>query len=141
MIAVVAVAMAASAPVARLARGAFLEVLKQDHILAARARGIGSASLWLRHIARNALHSVIGSASLVVPAAFASVLVVEDVLGLGGLGNATMAALRTRDLPWLIAFSMLAALLTTITLIVSDIALAVVDPRIGNSLARTQHPS
>ncbi|GAC1540336.1 MAG: hypothetical protein NVS3B10_05030 [Polyangiales bacterium] len=130
-----ALALAAIAPITRHARAAFLEVLGQDYVRAARAKGLSVAAVWLRHVVRNALGPIVALASIQLPIALGATLVAEDVLGVDGLGVGAMEAIRAHDLPWLMGFSVGVAGLTMLALVVGDVAQAAVDPRARAALA------
>ena len=132
---VVAVALASLAPLTRQARASFLEVLSQDYIRSARAKGVGERSIWLRHVLRNALGPIVGLAALQVPVALTTSLVAEEVLSVDGLGPSAMAAIRAHDIPWLMAFTLSVAIGTLLVLVTSDVVQATLDPRVREALA------
>jgi peptide/nickel transport system permease protein len=135
LVAVIAVAAALFPAINRQARAALLEASSQEFVRTARAKGVGRRALWVGHIGRNALGPVIAFASLQAPLGFASMLVIEEVTGLPGLGHAAIEALRVRDVPWLMALSMTVAVATTLLLVLSDLVHASFDPRVRHSLS------
>jgi peptide/nickel transport system permease protein len=132
---VFALALSTVAPVSRQARAAFLEVLGQDYVRTARAKGLGVIAVWTRHVARSALGGIVALASVHAPLVLAATLVVEEVLHVDGLGPGAMEAIRAHDLPWLMGLSLAVATLTLICLVVGDVVQATVDPRARAALA------
>jgi peptide/nickel transport system permease protein len=117
------------ASVSRHARSALLEVARLDHVRTARALGIHGRRLWFKFVARPALPPIAALAALELPVVLGASLVAEDVLGLPGLGRSFGEALRALDVPWLMAFALLAAALQTLVLIGADVAQTLLDPR------------
>jgi len=133
--AIIAVAAALFPVVSRQARATLLEASTQDFVRTARAMGVSRGKLWFGHIGRNAIGPIIAFGTLQAPLAFASMLVIEEVTGLPGLGRAAMEALRARDVPWLMAMSMSVAVATTLLLVIGDLVQATFDPRVRRSIS------
>jgi peptide/nickel transport system permease protein len=131
---VVALAISSVAPISRQARAAFLEVLAQDFVRTARAKGLSVVAVWTRHVARSAVGGIVALASVQAPIVLAATLVVEEVLHVDGLGASTMEAIRAHDLPWLMGLSLTVATLTLVCLVVGDVVQASIDPRARASL-------
>lgn len=136
ILAVVALTAASLATLSRHQRAALLEVLGQDYVRTAQAKGLTAARVLLVHALRNALIPTLTMASLQLPALLGGAFIVEEVLGLPGLGFETVRAVEGHDAPWLMSTVLLAALLTTLTLVASDIAYGALDPRVRETLAR-----
>ncbi len=132
--AVCALAIVALAPIARHVRSRLLEELRQDYVVTARAIGAAPWSLWLRAVLRNALGPVVAFAATQVPIAITATLLAEEILGLDGLGPAAIAAIRARDVPWLMAFALGVAVAATLALVIADLVQAVNDPRVRRAL-------
>jgi peptide/nickel transport system permease protein len=132
---VLALAISAVAPISRQARAAFLEVLAQDYVRTARAKGLSVLAVWTRHVARSAVGGIVALASVQAPIVLAATLVVEEVLHVDGLGASTMEAIRAHDLPWLMGLSLTVATLTLMCLVAGDVVQATIDPRARNALA------
>jgi len=132
---VLAVALSAVAPISRQARAAFLEVLAQDWVRTARAKGVGVAALWVKHVARGAVGPIAALAAVQAPIVLAATLVVEEVLHVDGLGPSAMEAIRAHDLPWLMGLCLGMGTLTFLCLVGGDMAQAWVDPRTRAALA------
>lgn len=129
-----AVALVAIAPIARHIRSRLLEEARQDYVVTARALGTSTVSLWLGTIARNALGSIAAFGALQVPIMIGSTMLVEEILALDGLGPAMIAAVRARDVPFLMAFGVLMAILAAAAMLIADTLQALNDPRVRRTL-------
>ena len=132
---VIALALAAVAPISRHTRVAVLEVIHQDYVRVARAKGVPEISIWFRHVLRNAIGPVLALSSVQAPLVLGASLVAEEILRLDGLGPATMAAIRAHDMPWLMALAFLVGIFTLTLFVLADIVHAAIDPRVRNALA------
>jgi peptide/nickel transport system permease protein len=133
-LAVAALAAASLATLTRYQRAATIEALGQDYVRTARAKGVSQARELVVHALRNALLPTVTLAGLQLPILFGGALVVEEIFSLPGLGYETVRAVEAHDLAWLMANILLAALLTTVGLIASDIAYGMLDPRVREAL-------
>lgn len=131
-IAVLAPALAA-APAAQQ-RAALTLALSQDHVRAALARGAGRPRAIIVHALRNALFPVATLATLEGPMALGGAFVVERVLHLRGIGELTMLAVQQRDIAWLMAISMSAALIAAVFVVAADLAYVAADPRLAGAV-------
>lgn len=130
----VALALVALAPMARFMRSRLLEEAGSDRVRTSRAMGLPSFAIWVRDIGRNALGSIIALGAIEAPALISATILAEEILSLDGLGPAVISAVRARDVPWLMAFGLLAALFGAVILLVSDLLQARNDPRVRRSL-------
>jgi peptide/nickel transport system permease protein len=117
-------------PFVRYARSSLLEVIRQDYLTTARAKGLRGGSVVLRHALPNALIPLITVIAIQVPALFAGAVVVEQIFSWPGMGQLALAAITQRDYPVLMGFTMIIAVLVLISNLLADVAYAVVDPRI-----------
>ena len=130
---VVTLGFGAAAILTRLTRSAVLEVLGQDYIRTARAKGLAERVTLRRHALRNALIPVLTVAGIQVGHLLGGAIIVETVFTLPGLGSYLIDAVRARDYPVLQALMLV---LTTIFLLVNllvDVAYSYLDPRIRYS--------
>jgi len=118
----------------RQQRAALLPVLTEEYVRAAAARGVGPLRLYLVHGLRAALFPMVTRAPLELPAALTAVFVLERALGLPGLGDATLAAVASSDRHWLMALVLAGASWAVLSLVVSDVAYALLDPRLRQEL-------
>lgn len=118
------------AGLSRFMRGTVLEVLVQDYIRSARAKGCSSGRTLFRHAFRNALGPIITILGLSIPALLGGALIVEDVFNYGGLGVQTVAAAANLDIPIVLGITLLVSILTLAGNLMADVALGLVNPRI-----------
>ena len=117
-------------PLARYARSSLLEVIRQDYLTTARAKGLFPRLVIVRHALPNALIPLITVVGIQVPALFAGAVVVEQIFSWPGMGQLALASITQRDYPVLTGFILVIAVLVLTSNILADIAYAVVDPRI-----------
>jgi peptide/nickel transport system permease protein len=119
-----------SGPFARYARSSLLEVIRQDYLTTARAKGLPGRLVVLRHAFPNALIPLITVVGIQVPTLFAGAVVIEQIFSWPGMGQMALAAITQRDYPVLVGFILLVAVLVLISNLLADFAYAIVDPRI-----------
>lgn len=116
--------------VSRQLRGSMLEVLNQDYIRTAKAKGLSVFHIIWKHSFRNALFPLITIFAGVFPAAIAGSIVIETIFNIPGMGREVIEAIFAKDWPVLYTILMLVAILTMLGNLVADILYAVVDPRV-----------
>jgi peptide/nickel transport system permease protein len=114
----------------RYMRSSSMDVLAQDYVKVARAKGLPERLVLFRHLVRNASLPMLTLVGLFIPALLAGNLVVEDVFNYQGLGLLFYNSLGTADYSVLLAYTLIGALLTVIGNLIADVALTVADPRI-----------
>jgi peptide/nickel transport system permease protein len=114
----------------RLMRGQLLSTLGEDYIRTARAKGLSERRVIFRHGVRSALTPVVSQLGVDVGQLLGGVIVVEQVFGLGGLGQVSVQAIDTDNLPVIIGFVIVAAAFVVVANIVVDLAYALLDPRV-----------
>jgi peptide/nickel transport system permease protein len=119
-----------AAGVARYTRAQMLEVVRQDYIRTARAKGLPESSVIVRHALRNSLIPVITLLGLYLPLLFSGAVFVETIFAWPGLGRVIFDAIFQRDYPVVMATSFIFALLVVAGNLVADVLYAVADPRI-----------
>lgn len=124
------VALHALASIALQMRGAMLEVLEQDYIRTARAKGLPENAVYWRHAFRNALFPIITLLGSSLPGIIAGSLVVDYLFELPGMGYKTHEAFLSGDIPVLAAILMLLATLTVAGQLLSDLLYRWADPRV-----------
>ena len=124
------VALATAAVYSRLTRGSMLDVLGEDYIRTARAKGIGNMRLIYVHGLRSALTPVVTQVGIDLAVLLGGVLVTEQIFGLPGLGQLAVLSITTRDLPVVIGIVLLASFFVVVANIVVDLLYAVLDPRV-----------
>jgi peptide/nickel transport system permease protein len=118
------------AGMSRYMRSAMLEVLRQDYILTARAKGLPERAVIYRHALRNALLPVITLLGLSVPGLIGGSVIIEQIFSLPGLGQLFYQAVMSRDYPLIMANLVLGAVLTLAGNMLADVGYAFADPRI-----------
>lgn len=118
------------AGVARYVRSSLLEVLQQDYIRTARAKGLSERAVNYRHALRNALLPLVTLVGLELPILFSGTFLLEVVFSWPGLGLVLMRAVQQRDYPVVMAFNTLSATLMVAGNFLADLLYLAVDPRI-----------
>ncbi len=119
-----------SGPVMRLTRGEMLEVLRQDYVRTARAKGLQENSVIIRHAMRNALIPVLTLIGLQASILVGGSVIMESIFTLPGMGLRMITALRDRDIPVVMGIMVVVALVVIVANLLVDIAYSLVDPRI-----------
>lgn len=114
----------------RQVRAALASAFAQEHVRASLARGASTSRALFVHALPSALLPFFTLATLEAPMALGGAFVVERVFGLDGLGEATIAAVRTRDTGWLMAVSIMTAATAAFGVIITDLAYIMLDPRL-----------
>jgi peptide/nickel transport system permease protein len=114
----------------RLVRGQLLDTLGEDYIRTARAKGLSERRVIFRHGVRAALTPVVSQLGVDVGQLLGGVVVTETVFGLGGIGETSVQAIYTDNLPVIIGFVILAAAFVVLANIIVDLVYALLDPRV-----------
>ncbi len=112
-------------------RNACLDVLHEDYIRAARARGLSEAAVLVRHVLRTALAPICARLLLELPSILSSAAVTEKIFGWPGLGALAIDALRNRDVPLILGASVTMAGAVLAADLLSDVVRRVLDPRLS----------
>jgi len=118
---------------ARIARTSTLEVLRQDYIRTARAKGLVERIVVYRHAMRNALIPLVTILGISIGFLVVGAFFIENVFNLPGIGYTTITSVTTRDYPVIQATTVLLAVAVVVGNLISDILYTVVDPRIKAS--------
>jgi peptide/nickel transport system permease protein len=117
--------------ISRQMRSALLEVLRQDYIRTAYAKGLpGRVVIW-KHAVRNSLIPIVTLLAGILPSLIGGSVIVETIFSIPGMGELSFRALVARDYPVIMAVFTLSAVLTLVGILLADILYAVVDPRIS----------
>ena len=114
----------------RYFRTNMLEVIKQDFVRTARAKGLKEKVVIYKHALRNAMLPAITLFAFELPALFSGAIITEQIFNWPGIGSIYMQAFTVRDYPLLMGFTMFIALLTVISNLIADILYGVADPRV-----------
>lgn len=118
------------AGMSRYMRACMLEVLEQDYMLTARAKGLPAVLVIWRHGLRNALLPLITLLGLSVPGLIGGSVIIESIFALPGLGQLFYAAVMARDYPLIMGNLVLGAVLTLLGNVLADVCYGLADPRI-----------
>jgi len=118
------------AGLSRFARNSMLDVLSEEYIIAARARGIKERVVLFRHALKNALLPVITILGLSIPGLIGGSVIFESIFSIPGMGQLFYQSVMMRDYPVVMGILVIGAILTLIGNLVADISYAAADPRI-----------
>ena len=114
----------------RYIRSSFLEILQQDYLRTARAKGIGYKRVIWKHAMRNALLPIVTVIGMQIPMLFGGAVIIEQVFSWPGLGLMTTTAIMGRDYPVIMGVCLLSAVVVLVSNLITDILYALVDPTI-----------
>lgn len=123
-------ALVLAAGIARFTRGSMLEVIRQDYVRTARAKGLSEPVVILKHALRNGLIPVITLLGLYLPFLFSGTVFIESVFAWPGMGKLIVDAITQRDYPVIMAGSLIFANMVVVGNLIADMLYAIVDPRI-----------
>jgi peptide/nickel transport system permease protein len=118
------------AGLSRYSRSSMLEVIRQDYIRTARAKGLSEKDVILRHALRNALLPIVTILGLSVPGLIGGGVIFETIFSIPGMGQLFYASAMSRDYPTIMGILVIGAVLTLVGNLIADISYAIVDPRI-----------
>jgi peptide/nickel transport system permease protein len=121
------------AGMSRFMRSSMLEVLRQDFILTAKAKGLPLHTVIYKHALRNALLPVITILGLSVPSLIGGSVIIESIFALPGLGQLFYTSVLARDYPMIMGNLVLGAVLTLAGNMLADVCYGLADPRIRNT--------
>lgn len=119
------------AGLSRYMRASMLEVLGQDFIQVARAKGLKERLVIFKHALRNSLIPQVTILASILPGLLGGSVIIETIFSIPGLGQLGYESVLARDYPTLMALFTVSAMLTLIGILLSDLLLSVVDPRIA----------
>lgn len=115
---------------ARYMRSSMLEVIRQDYIRTARAKGLSDRVVIYKHALKNALLPVITLFGLILPGLVSGAVITETIFSWPGMGRMAVEAIWTRDYPVIMGVNMMGALMVILGSLVADLGYALADPRI-----------
>lgn len=118
------------AGLSRYSRSSMLEVIRQDYITTARAKGLPESTVIYRHALRNALLPVVTILGLSVPGLIGGSVIFETIYAIPGMGQLFYMSVMSRDYTVIMGILVIGALLTMVGNLLADVSYAVVDPRI-----------
>jgi len=115
----------------RFSRGVLLEVIRQDYIRTARAKGLTRKKVIFKHAFRNALIPLVTLFALMIPILVSGSVILEYIFNWPGIGQLYFNAIMSRDYPTIMGLSVISAILVLISNLVADLLYASIDPRIS----------
>jgi peptide/nickel transport system permease protein len=126
----IALAITGSGSVMRYMRSSLIEVLNEDYVVTARAKGLKSSTVVMRHAVRNALLPIITVLGLRIPPLFSGAVIIESIFSIPGIGSTLVEAMKTKDYPVIMGGVLMTGVLVLVSSLVADLLYAVADPRI-----------
>jgi peptide/nickel transport system permease protein len=120
-----------AASLTRFVRSAMLEVIHQDYVITARAKGLAEHRTVLKHALRNALIPVVTVVALQIPTIFTGAVITEQIFRVPGIGSLLIAAIESTDTPVVMAITFVYAALVILFNLLADLLYGLLDPRIA----------
>lgn len=114
----------------RYSRTNMLEVLNMDFVRTARAKGLSESKVIYKHAFRNTLIPIVTMIGNSLPGLFSGAIITEGIFAIDGIGNAAFVALAKGDIPFIMGFNIILAVLTLCGTLLADVLYAAVDPRV-----------
>ncbi|MBR1918511.1 MAG: ABC transporter permease [Spirochaetales bacterium] len=119
-----------AATVARMTRSSMLEVIRQDYISTARAKGVAEGEITRRHMLRNAMIPIVTAVGLQFGVLLGGAMLTETIFSWPGLGRLMVESINSKDIPMVLGATVFLAMMFSIVNLIVDIIYAFVDPRI-----------
>lgn len=117
--------------ISRQMRAGMLDVIRQDYIRTARAKGLSERVVIFKHALRNSLIPIITIVAFILPSLVGGSVIIETIFNIDGIGKASFTAIMQRDYPFIMAVFTLSAFLTLVGILLSDLLYAAVNPQIS----------
>jgi peptide/nickel transport system permease protein len=114
----------------RLTRASMLDVVRQDYIRTARAKGLPQSVVTRKHALRNAMLPVVTSVGLLIGQSVGGAVVIEILFGINGIGKMMVDAVRQQDVPTIMGGVLIAAVVIAVVNLLTDLSYALIDPRL-----------
>lgn len=114
----------------RFVRGSSLEVIRQDYIRTARAKGLSEKNIVYRHVFRNTMIPVLTLLGLLLPTLISGSIILESIFSWPGVGELFFTSVRARDYPVVMGLSFVTAVLVLLSTLLADLLYAWADPRV-----------
>jgi peptide/nickel transport system permease protein len=125
--------LASAASLTRFVRASMLEVISQDYVRTARAKGLREQSVVVWHAMRNAMIPVVTIVALQVPEILGGAIITEQIFRVPGIGRLLVDAIQNKDVPVVMAVAFGISILVVVFNVIADVLYAVLDPRIKYS--------
>jgi len=120
----------------RLTRASMLDVIRQDYIRTARAKGLPYGRILRKHALKNAMLPIVTSVGMAIGQCVGGSVIIETVFGINGLGKLMVDALRQKDIPTIMSGVIIAAVIIALANLLTDLSYAVIDPRIRSNYVK-----
>jgi peptide/nickel transport system permease protein len=120
-----------AASMTRFVRSAVLDVIRLDYVTTARAKGLGQATVIVKHVLRNAMIPVVTLIALQIPAVFGGAIVTEQIFRIPGIGSLLISSILSNDTPVVMAVTFVFACLVVLFNLIADVLYGWLDPRIS----------
>lgn len=127
---VIALGLGQAAVIARMTRASMLDVLSQDYVRTAKAKGLATSTVINKHALRNALVNIVTIIGLSLSQVIIGTIIIEQVFALPGMGRLVLTAISARDFPLLQGGILVYATIIVLLSFIVDMAYSVLDPRI-----------
>ena len=124
---------------ARTGRSSMLEVINQDYIRTARAKGLKRNYIIRRHALKNSLLPMVTVYGRIIASCFSGSVIIENIFGIAGIGQMMTNALRQKDVPAILGSIIISTCVITVVNLLTDIAYAFIDPRIKSQYVRRKN--
>jgi len=115
----------------RFQKGSLLEVLREDYVRTAAAKGLPKSKVIFKHALRNALIPIITILAGILPAMIGGSVIIETIFSIPGIGQLGFESVLARDYPMIMAIATISAFLTLIGILITDLVYVLIDPRIS----------
>lgn len=122
-----------AAALARFVRASMLEIVHQDFVTTARAKGLAERWIVLKHVLRNALIPVVTVMALQIPTIFTGAVITEQIFRVPGIGSLLITSIESNDTPVVMTIAFIYSMLVVLFNIIADLIYGVLDPRIAYS--------
>ena len=120
-----------AASMTRFVRSAMLDVIRLDYVTTARAKGLGQATVIVKHVMRNAMIPVVTLIALQMPAVFGGAIVTEQIFRIPGIGSLLISSILSNDTPVVMSVTFVFACLVVLFNLIADVLYGWLDPRIS----------
>ena len=127
---VIAYSLAPMAIIAGYTRSSIVDVMRQDFVRTARAKGVRDQTIMWRHVFRNAMIPMVTALGVLIPNLLTGSIFIETVFRINGLGKFFVTSIFNRDYPMIMALWLMIALLWGVVYLLTDVAYTIIDPRV-----------
>lgn len=127
---VIVIALPQAAVTSRLTRASMLDCISQDYVRTAKAKGLSRTVVIWKHTFKNALLPIISTLITSFGVSLGGTVVVENIFSIPGIGNLLLESIKSKDVPIVMAATILLSVIYCVFILIADIVVAYIDPRI-----------